>query len=707
VIHVERSGIPVPDWFLSPAHREAVERARFHFSQPIESRRQAKFEFFELDRLRGVLVKSLHELFRSKCAYCETLVHSDGAIDHFRPRMGVSEDRGSYLGDHYWAQAFEWENMYLVCPACNRAKGNRFPVDGQRAGPDADRTALLSERALLLDPCKDQPYDHLLFDRESAKVLGKTDQGRATIEVLGLNRKDLLKERASVVLEFDALAYARGSTAGIPSDWDGPDQAFRALRRQLLEELTGGTDTRRSASATSDQASYDRSRESFSSETASGLENLRSRARYIDRVRICNFAGIHDLDLQLNRSKSHRAGWLALLGENGVGKSSVLRAIALTLAGSAYRQKLKIRPRDILSADCDDGFVEVQLSGSDELERMSYRRNDAHFESERAESRSLILAYGATRLLPKPRSRTESGFTHARVENMFNPFFPLTHASRWLNSIDQAQFDVAARALKGLLNLPESAVLERDGRQVYTRTGNQRSPIHHLSEGFQSMIGLSVDITRVLLSVWPAMESAEGVVLIDELGNHFHPRWKMRVVGALREAFPRVQFIVSTHDPLCLRGLEDGEVAVLRRDGDGDVYALTQLPSVKGLRVDQLLTSEHFGLMSAVDPEIEEKFERYYLLLAKRDKSADEESTLSALRAELNEYRLPAGSSLSQRLMLKAIDDHLAREPEVKLDVERVALDESLKANLREILGSAGAFREDPDPATEILGAPA
>lgn len=88
------------------------------------------------------------------------------------------------------------------------------------------------------------------------------------------------------------------------------------------------------------------------------------------------------------------------------------------------------------------------------------------------------------------------------------------------------------------------------------------------------MLGMAADIMQVMYGVYDSMESAQGVVLIDELGHHFHPAWRLRCVTALREAFPGIQFIYSTHDPLCLRGLAAGEVAVLKRDKQGNVYAL-------------------------------------------------------------------------------------------------------------------------------------
>jgi hypothetical protein len=182
------------------------------------------------------------------------------------------------------------------------------------------------------------------------------------------------------------------------------------------------------------------------------------------------------------------------------------------------------------------------------------------------------------------------------------------------------------------------------------------------------------------------MDAAEGIVLVDELGAHLHPRWQMQIVQAFRDAFPRLQFIATTHDPLCLRGMNDGEVAVLRRTGSGHVYPLPreEVPSVRGLRVDELLTSEVFGLNSTVDPELEGKFDQYYALLASHDRDAEAERRIRALREELQEYR-QLGSTRRERLALEAADEYLAQEGEIADHEARTLLSSETKDLLRAI----------------------
>jgi len=186
-----------------------------------------------------------------------------------------------------------------------------------------------------------------------------------------------------------------------------------------------------------------------------------------------------------------------------------------------------------------------------------------------------------------------------------------------------------------------------------------------------------------MLHRWKTMELAEGIVLIDELGAHLHPRWRMRIVKALRAAFPRLQFLVSTHDPLCLRGLFNGEVVVLRRFGQA-IAAITDLPSVEGMRVDQLLTSDYFGLDSVIDPELDDLFKRYYELKAKRRLSAADRGELGGLETRLGQYRV-LGSTRRERMALEAADEFLARETRVRDDGERLQLKEETRRKIAQI----------------------
>jgi len=87
------------------------------------------------------------------------------------------------------------------------------------------------------------------------------------------------------------------------------------------------------------------------------------------------------------------------------------------------------------------------------------------------------------------------------------------------------------------------------------------------------------------------------------------------------------------------------------------------LPPIKGLRVDQILTSEYFGLNSTMDPIIEEKFRQLYRLLALRKPRPQDEEKIRSLREELKPLEVP-GTTRRERRLLEIIDKQLAEEDE-------------------------------------------
>lgn len=95
-------------------------------------------------------------------------------------------------------------------------------------------------------------------------------------------------------------------------------------------------------------------------------------------------------------------------------------------------------------------------------------------------------------------------------------------------------------------------------------------PFDDLSDGYRNMVGIIADIAHRASRLNPhfgaeAASKTEGIVLIDEIDLHLHPKWQRRVVTDLKEAFPKLQFIVSTHSPFILQSLQPGEVIDLGR----------------------------------------------------------------------------------------------------------------------------------------------
>jgi uncharacterized protein (TIGR02646 family) len=734
MIRVERTRVRDPTVLRSSAAEGKRERARKFFRREPEKRAQESFDFgvflYEADEVRA----ALDLLFSSKCAYCEQpLALESLVVDQFRPRSGAVGLDGSFSLDHYWWLAYEWTNLYSACPECSSLKGPRFPVEGERlADPFRSRRTKQapspSERALLLDPCVDDPEKSLVF-LEDGHVVGAAgdDRGRVTVEVLGLNRRTLIDGRldalATVRADWDQLVGAITSPTESPSTADlealfDTARPFAGLRRQFLSEwaekrsrlvddflgetpegpstlsdVTPDAPVHSKAAKRAVRREFDvaqTAQESYSVEDEAGKEAYFIRSRMIERVVIHNLKIVKDLELLMPAPVGPQAAaWLTLLGENGCGKSTVLQAVGLALMGQDYRETLGLDASTFVRRRARSGFVEVYLAGNPDPIRLDFEIGSRTFTGTPAEPKVLLLGYGATRLLPRADITPQPDRPFARADNLFNPFVPLGDATSWLLGLDDDAFPSIARTLRTLLLLDPKDRIERHGDRIEVAG----VPLEYLSDGFQSVLALAADVMAVMISRWPAMEAAEGIVLIDELGAHLHPRWRMRVVDSLRGVFPRVQFLVSTHDPLCLRGLKNGEVVVMRLNEKKEAVALTDVPPVEGLRVDQLLTSECFGMYSTIDPTLDQLFDEYYLLKAKPRLTKTERERLAECERLLEGMQV-LGTTRRERIVLEAADDFLAKERRTVDPEDRQELKDEAKQKIVDLWERVAAGRQ-------------
>jgi uncharacterized protein (TIGR02646 family) len=729
VIFVSRSN-EIPASLRSKDAAVARARATRFYRRPSSLRLQEGYAFDRRIYAAPGVLKALQRLFNDKCAYCESPPgrSQTALVDHFRPTAGAIDTDGSYHVDHYWWLAYEWQNLLLVCPDCSRMKGARFPVEGARAEPGVKSVGLRDEGAELLDPCVDDPASHLVYTKDGYVASG-TARGRATVEILSLNRWWLVLARA------DALKAAREgwerAEASIGKHTKAGDRALQALMNpavpyagirqqfvaQWLDEMTGieGVTTELAPSqarfvgvvvgAQQQQLTrelfeqFDRGAKSYTltADREDEADAYYMTARMIRRVQIRNFRIVRQLDFDFPEPKDAITPWLMLLGENGHGKSSILHAITLALMGDDYRSTLNLDPRDLVSWGAERGSVSVWLTGSGEPIELFFSRDSKRFKCSTTEPKVLLMAYGATRL-PRRRASGEHMHEHrdgtrfANVDNLFDPFVALNEPASWLLGLDEARFGAVARALKRLLPLRRSDRLVRASGEVLIEAFGTRLRLSELSDGYQSVLALATDMMQVLVHRWPAVDVAEGIVAIDEIEAHLHPSWRMRIVGSLREVFPRLQFLATTHEPLCLRGLHDGEVMVMRRGERSNVFGITDLPSVKGLRVDQLLTSEIFGLDSTSDPEIDDLLTEYRTLRWRRSSSAQAKKRQAELRRRLDELQV-LGRDARERLVLEAADQYLVQERKLVDAAERRELRNGTKRRIAQIFADETAPR--------------
>ncbi|SMQ61013.1 TIGR02646 family protein [Bacillus sp. OV166] len=187
-----------------------------------KKRKTFKFKNYNLDDVK----QKLNDMFHKKCAYCESTYEHVHPMDveHFRPKGSVQQYRGDSrrLSGYYWL-AWDWDNLFPSCIHCNRVsyqdtfnngkvlrgKGNLFPLEEDSKRATRHTYLINDEFPLLLNPCKDNPEDHIEFTdegviRPTINEGKESMKGDISIKVYGLDRLSLSMEREKVTVNIKA-----------------------------------------------------------------------------------------------------------------------------------------------------------------------------------------------------------------------------------------------------------------------------------------------------------------------------------------------------------------------------------------------------------------------------------------------------------------------------------------------------------------------
>lgn len=173
-------------------------------------------------------------------------------------------------------------------------------------------------------------------------------------------------------------------------------------------------------------------------------------------------------------------------------------------------------------------------------------------------------------------------------------------------------------------------------------------PLRQLGYGYQTLVTWVADLANRMAERYPNSKNPlhePAVVLVDEIDLHLHPKWQRKLMSFLTGRFPNVQFIASAHSPLVAQAAADANLAVLRREGD-HVVIDNDLGHIRNWRIDQILTSDLFGLETARPPQIEAALKERGRLLSKSKLTATDKKRLAELEAEIGE--LPMGETADE-----------------------------------------------------------
>lgn len=316
-----------------------------------------------------------------------------------------------------------------------------------------------------------------------------------------------------------------------------------------------------------------------------------------------------------------------IIGDNGIGKTSVLEALSVALGGflggidgiakknftndeirregermgeGSYNSRY-ITPICVECTAKMDGaekpFIWKRQKNSLKASRTTIEPRDiCRFAFERSQDSAAVLpvlSYQSVgRMWIQKRERSEVIFkddysrtvgymdclSEASDSKMLLNWFKKMEMVSWQQDKKIAEYEAVKSALTCFMSEMEEASVnrvfydKRSGELVY-ETDTELLPIRLLSSGYQSMIWMVLDIAYRMSVLNPnltrnAVIKTPGIVLIDELDLHLHPKWQWKIVGALKTTFPSVQFIATTHSPVILSSCKNENIICLGSDGE-------------------------------------------------------------------------------------------------------------------------------------------
>lgn len=197
------------------------------------------------------------------------------------------------------------------------------------------------------------------------------------------------------------------------------------------------------------------------------------------------------------------------------------------------------------------------------------------------------------------------------------------------------------RSVRYAENMGEVVLEFYDGRLV---------PFQRLSDGYRLILAMAADIAWRCAALNPHLRSAattetSGVVLIDEIDLHLHPKWQRGIVFNLMRAFPRLQFIVTTHSPFVIQSMKSGQVSSLDRDAGAPDYQASSIEDIaeEVMGVDGVQRSRRFHAMERAAAE-------YYEIIGRHSSSPKE---LAEAKARLNELLAPFADNAAYAALLR------------------------------------------------------
>jgi predicted ATPase len=431
-----------------------------------------------------------------------------------------------------------------------------------------------------------------------------------------------------------------------------------------------------------------------------------SKISRLKHITLENIGPFEHLELPLD------ANWNIMLGDNGVGKSSILKAVAVAICGKdsqAFAGRLikAGKTKGSITLVTEHNTYKTELFGTINSPAEVVSTPGRPLEAEGW----LAIGFPPLRTLswerPKAPDQIAQGLPSAEdlmplVRGGADP--RLDNLKQWIVNIDyRSKHEQAtngdSRKFERLLDkffqdvgsLTQGLTISRGEvnpvtYEITVLTDDGPLPIEAISQGMISLIGWVGILMQRMYEIYSDDEEPTeryAVVLMDEIDAHLHPEWQRTLVRDLTKIFPNVQFIATTHSPLIVAGMPARQIFRFARDEDGQVAQIEVTSEMTMGRADQILKGGLFGLETTLGTSTEEKIERYQTLLGKASLLPEEEEKLRELERSVR-FRIPIGEEekpgdhqvqeVAQALLLKQAAETIKQTfPEDSRSVTKMA----------------------------------
>ncbi len=380
----------------------------------------------------------------------------------------------------------------------------------------------------------------------------------------------------------------------------------------------------------------------------------------IKKLSLSNYRGVKSLDLELNKTIN------VFLGVNGAGKSTVLDAVAIMLSWVVSRLKQsRASGRPITENDITNGTpvssIEIScIAGDQKIFWKLVRRRKRYMKVKMKSDLSALSNYTKQmqskieekkenlnlplfvyypvnrsvldiplRIKKKHRFNLFAAYDDALTSGAnFRTFFEwfreredLENENRKykddLFNPDDFQFpdpqlETVRRALEKFLPEFKNLTVRRNPLRMEVDKNGKTLSVAQLSDGEKCLIALVGDLARRLAIANPGRENqleGRGIVLIDEIDLHLHPKWQRKIIPTLISVFPNIQFVVSTHSPHVITHVQPENLFLLSTTDKG---ILADKPTESyGKNVDRIL-EDLMGLETTRPDEVDSLLTELY-----------------------------------------------------------------------------------------------